>query len=526
VETRAIREQLNRILLSSLFTQADRQSRFLKYVVDATLVGHAKRLNQYLIGIEVFDRNESFDPAVDATVRVEAGRLRSKLREYYTEIGQDDPIIIELPKGGYAVQIQTNPSEGKLAETTLIDDAESHTMTVEEKSAIAVLPFDNLSGDPEQEYFSDGITEDIITDLSKISGLFVISRHSTFVYKSKALNINAISNDLGVHYVLEGSVRRAGNRVRITAQLIDAVAEKHLWAERFDRDLEDIFEIQDEVSNKIVSALEVKLTHHEKRRLGHKGTEKVEAHDFLLRGQEQFNLFTPEGVNNAIELFSKAISCDPNYANAYACKSRAVLFPYIAGTNSSEKETVIPALELARKAIELDDLLPLAHANLGWVLKWHREIDEATAEAKVSVELDPNFADGYLWQSMILSSSGKGQEAIALIEKGIRINPYYNVVYILALGSAHFALGQYETALYHFNRGTERNPNFIPNHMYKTSVLGILGKNEEAKAAKIELQKVNPDYKKSAAYQFYTDDRLNKILLDGSRKAGLDINSD
>ena len=329
-----------------------------------------------------------------------------------------------------------------------------------------------------------------------------------------------------MRYALEGSVRKAGNRIRISAQLIDALTENHLWADRFDRDLDDVFEIQDEVSRKIVNALEVKLTGLEEKRLGHIGTNNIEAHDFFLRGQEQLYLFTPEGINNGIELISKSIELDPNYANAYACKSRAVLFPYIAGTNSSEKETVIPALELARKAIELDDLLPLAHANLGWVLKWHREIDEATAEAKVSVELDPNFADGYLWQSMILSSSGKGQEAIALIEKGIRINPYYNVVYILALGSAHFALGQYEKALYHFNRGTERNPNFIPNHMYKTAVLGILGKNEEAKAAKIELQKVNPDYKKSAAYQFYTDDRLNKILLDGSRKAGLDINSD
>jgi len=168
----------------------------------------------------------------------------------------------------------------------------------------------------------------------------------------------------------------------------------------------------------------------------------------------------------------------------------------------------------------------LAHANLAWALKWHQETDEAIIEVKKAIELEPNYAEGYLWQSMILSSLGRGEEALESIEKGIRINPHYHVVYILALGNAYFSLGQYGKALYHFNRGTIRSPNFIPNHIYKTSVLGILGKNEEAKAAKIELQQVNPDYRSSAAFLLYTDERLNKILLDGSRKAGLDINSD
>jgi len=522
-ELSVIREQLSRILQSSLFAQADRQSRFLQYVVDATLVGHAKRLNQYLLGIDVFDRDETFDPAIDSAVRVEAGRLRSKLRDYYIEFGQKDPVIIELPKGGYSVQIKTISSEDKSPRSTSVSQNEQKTVHPEEKPSIAILPFDNLSGDSEQEYFSDGITEDIITDLSKLSGLFVIARHSTFVYKGKSLNIKEIGNDLGVNYLLEGSVRKAGNRLRITAQLIDAVTGNHLWAERFDRELDDIFEIQDEVSKKIVRALEVKLTHNEKIRLGHKGTENIDSHDFLLRGQEQLYLFTPEGVNNAINLFSKAISCDPKYANAYAWKARSVLFPYIAGTNSSEEETVLPALELAIKAVELDDLLPHSHAILGWSLKWSRKINEAIIEAKRAVELDPNYANGYMFQSMVLSSAGRGEEALTSIEKGITINPYYNVTYILALGMSYFVMGKYEQALYHFRRGVERNPYFVPNHIYKASILGLLGKEDEAEHAKAELENMNPDYKSSAAYVFYTDKHLNEIMLEGTQKAGLEI---
>ena len=522
-ELSIIREQLSRILQSSLFAQADRQSRFLQYVVDATLVGHAKRLNQYLLGIDVFDRDETFDPAIDSAVRVEAGRLRSKLRDYYIEFGQKDPVIIELPKGGYSVQIKTISSEDKSSRSTSVSQNEQKTVHPEEKPSIAILPFDNLSGDSEQEYFSDGITEDIITDLSKLSGLLVIARHSNFDYKGKSLNIKEIGNDLGVNYLLEGSVRKAGTRLRITAQLIDAVTGNHLWAERFDRELDDIFEIQDEVSKKIVRALEVKLTHNEKIRLGHKGTENIDSHDFLLRGQEQLYLFTPEGVNNAINLFSKAISCDPKYANAYAWKARSVLFPYIAGTNSSEEETVLPALELAIKAVELDDLLPHSHAILGWSLKWDKKINEAIIEAEKAVELDPNYSNGYMFQSMVLSSAGKGEEALASIEKGISINPYYNVVYILALGTAYFVLGKYEQALYHFKRGIERNPNFIPNHLYTASILGLFGDEDTAKQAMNTLQNVNPDYKSSASYVFFTDNRLSKIMLEGAHKAGLEI---
>ena len=572
-EVKVIKEQLARLLESGVFKQADRLSRFLEYIVEASLSGRSKKLNQYLIGLEVFDRDETFDPAVDSAVRVEAGRLRAKLREYYTEIGQNDPILIELPKGSYAVKIQTKISAGvsetptkgwssigqKITPTILFlgviiigtyliysiseditstNDATSTTQnsdansnldtgpqTILESSGkptIAILPFDNMSNDPEQEYFSDGITEDIITDLSKISGLFVIARHSTFIYKGKQVNIKEISRQLGARYVLEGSVRKAGGQLRITAQLIDAQTNNHLWAERYDRELNDIFAIQDDVSRKIVDALEVKLSALEAKRLGHKGTDNIAAYEAILRGQEQFYSFTVGGINSAIDSFSRSIELDQNYAEAYAWKSRALVYSYITGINNSREEMLLPAMSLAKRAIELDKFLPIAHANLGWAKRWNKEFDEAIVEVTKAIELDSNFADGYLWLSMILSSSGRGQEALDPIEKGIRINPNYSVTYLFALGRAYYTLGKHEEALKYFNRGIDRNPNFIPNHIYKVAVFDLLGNHDHSEAAKNDLISIKPDYKTSAVYQFYLDERLNSTTLNGTHKADLD----
>lgn len=564
-EAIAIREQLSRMLQCDLFAQANRQCRFLNFIVEATLSGQAERLNQFMIGVDVFDRDESFDPVTDSIVRVEAGRLRSKLNEYYAGIGQDDPILISLPKGGYGVLIQiksgqeatrapTSERISKQPKTSLIvlvvgliiggvyvgffmpaniettgdlsnalqtqnadNTSESVVQLIKrqaEKPIIAILPFDNMSTDPAQEYFSDGITEDIITDLSIISGLTVIARHSTFVYKGKSFSIREIGEKLGARYVLEGSVRKDGNRLRITTQLIDSLTDTQIWANRYDRNLDDIFAIQSEVSRMIVNALEVKLTDLEQKRLGHKGTDNTEAHDFFLRAREQFYLFTGEDINNSINLFSKSIDLDPLYAKAYAWKSRVLVYTFITGINNSSKETIGPALALARKAIELDDLLPMAHANLGWALRWSQEIEEAISEVGVAIELDANFADGYLWQSLILSAAGRGQEALVSVEQGIRVNPNYGVTYIFALGRAYLILGQNENALYQFDRGVVRNPNFILNHVYKIFVLELVGKNEEAAAAEDELMQVYPDYRFSAAYLFYTDEQQNTSNTD------------
>ncbi len=553
-----IRTQLDKILQSSQFRQAEKQARFLKYIVEAKLSGDSKNLNQFSIGIDVFDKDETYDPAVDSTVRVEAGRLRFKLQDYYQESGKDDSIIIELPKGGYAIRISkkqeiedkndtefgrdnNNYSESITSDSKWIIPISSTSIIISllvilaiyglysffprsssvneknitskidqnnqgkfillnEKPAIAVLPFNNMSNDPSQEYFSDGITEDIITDLSKISWLFVISRHSTFVYKNKIKNISEISNELGARYILEGSVRNADDKMRITAQLIDAKTDTHLWADRYDREYGDIFTVQDDVTRSIVNALKVTLTDFEERRIGHIGTNDIKAHDYLLKGQRQFYQFNSEGIENALDLFSKSIEADKNYAEAYAWKSRAVVYMYITGLNNSIEDTVDQGINLAKRSIELDELLPIAHANLGWAYRWREQYDEALYEIDEAIKLDPNYADSYLWQSIILSVINRGDEALKSIEKAIQINPNYSVTYIFALGLAHYSRGDHITALEYHNRGIIRNKNFIPNHIFKIAILDILGESEQAESARNVLLAINPDYKTTAAY--------------------------
>jgi TolB-like protein len=278
-----VRACLERILLSAPFAQSERLQRFLKFVVTETLAGHADRLKGYTIGVEVFDRDPGFDSAIDPIVRVEAARLRAKLREYYDREGRDDPVRLELPKGGYAVQIEERFLRTVSAPTIPISrEGEATTVTVaphpppiEDKPSLAVLPFINMSSDAEQGYFADGVTDSLITELSRLPDLFVISRHSSFVYRNMNKRVQEIGQELGVKYLVEGSVRRAGNRVRVTTQLIDAASGRHLWAERFDREVQDILAVEDDVVRRILALLQVKLTAPDRVRTDHEGHPKA-----------------------------------------------------------------------------------------------------------------------------------------------------------------------------------------------------------------------------------------------------------
>jgi TolB-like protein len=267
VEIEQIQQQLVCILASCIFAHSHRQSRFLRYIVQATLSGDADRLNQRIIGIEVFDRPDTFDPMVDSIVRVEAARLRSKLREYYDELGKNDRVFIELPKGSYAVRIRQAPTDAARhckahISATRRDGTAVAGMpgNLQGAPTIAVLPFHSISGDREQESFADGITDDLITDLARISGLSVISRQSVSAYKGSMARTQRISQELGVGFILEGSIRRAGNRVRINVQLLDGSSGKHVWARRYDRNTGDIFDLQDDVNRRVVQALRLRLS--------------------------------------------------------------------------------------------------------------------------------------------------------------------------------------------------------------------------------------------------------------------------
>ncbi|MEO1251279.1 MAG: hypothetical protein AAFW81_02895 [Pseudomonadota bacterium] len=373
--------------------------------------------------------------------------------------------------------------------------------------AIAVLPFDNMSADPDQEYFSDGITEDIITDLSVLPDLAVIARNSTFVYKNRPTSIRVIADDLGVSHVLEGSVRRDGDMVRITAQLIDVETEAHIWAGRYDRAIDDVFEIQEAVSREIVAALELALPVKDSAIVTGAHRPNLLAHDAFLRGKEQFYRYDEEGVLGAIDLFAAAIDQDADFAEAYAWKSRALIFAFISGFNSSKDETVGQALLFAERAIELDRLLPSANANLAWAKRWNQEFAHAEALINRAIDLDPNSADAYLWKSLILSTVGKGDEALDAIERSNRLNPNYGATSIFALGRAQLQRGAVDEAIAIFDRGINRNPNFLPNHMFKLLALEKTGALDRAIAAKAMMAQINPNFEQSAAYQNYLAER-------------------
>jgi len=391
-----------------------------------------------------------------------------------------------------------------------------------DKPSIAVLPFDNLSGDPKQVYFSDGMTEDLITDLSKISGLFVIARNSSFQYKGKAADIKKISRELGIRYVLEGSVRRVEDKVRINAQLIDATTGGHIWAERYDRDLKDIFALQDEVTRKIVAALAVRLTEDEQKRLMHKYTNDMAAYDFFLQGLEYHNQQSKKGNLQARKMFEKAIERDSKFALAYALNGRTLLMEWVMGW-SKDPRSIEAAFELAKKAIALDDLLPAGHGLLGDVYLWKKKYDQAIAGYKKAVALDPNDADGLAGLSDVLSWSGEPGESVGLVKKAMRLNPRYPIWYLWVLGHAYFLAGQHDAAIKTFKKALSRNLDYMPAHVYLASIYIEQGRDEEARTEAAEANRLSPqttleDWKQRLPYK---DQSVLERLIDSLRKAGL-----
>ena len=372
-----------------------------------------------------------------------------------------------------------------------LQTSESAGLPLPDKPSVAVLPFSNLSQDPTQEYFSDGVTEDLITGLSKVSGLFVIARNSAFTYKGKPVKVREVGRDLGVRYVLEGGVQRAGNRVRITAQLVDATTGYHIWAERYDREVRDIFALQDEVTQQIVRALAVKLTEAEKVRLGRAPTGVLEAYDLVLRGHEERRRTTREANAEARRLFVKALDLDPEYAAAYAGLSWTHLQSW-QFLWSTDRESLERARELAERAIALNDTLVDAYGLLGQIYLWKKEHDLARAQAERAVALAPSDADGYETLAEILNWSGRADESIRLIRDAMRLNPHYPFFYLWTLGHAYYLTERRQEALDAFGKVLQQNPNFVPAHAYRAVLLSELGRTKEAREAWDQASRISP----------------------------------
>src|SRR5262244_1335212 len=391
------------------------------------------------------------------------------------------------------------------------------------KPSIAVLPFANMSGDAEQEYFTDGMTEDLITDLSKVSGLFVIARNSSFVYKGQSVKVQEIGRDLGVRFVLEGSIRKAGNRVRITAQLIDAGSGGHLWAERFDRDLTDIFATQDEVVEKIVRALAVKLTQGEERRLRQRGTTNLEAYETWLHARELAGRSTREAIAQAKTMHRRAIEIDQNFPAPHAGLALALIADYVSDWAEDPAQALDEAERWARCAVELNEQEPLSHMALGSVLLWRRDLDGALAEFRRMIALDPNFASGYTAMGLGLMYAGQPAEALESIAVAMRLDPHYPSIVLHFLAQAEFSLGKSDMAAQHLRERIARTPGTDSSRMMLAACCGHLGQLDDARAAWAELLKVNPEFSLTQRERVlpYKDARDFQRIADGLAKAGL-----
>jgi adenylate cyclase len=395
-----------------------------------------------------------------------------------------------------------------------------------DKPSIAVLPFVNMSDDPKQEYFSDGLTEEIITALSKIPKMFVIARNSTFTYKGKPVKVQQVAEELGVRYVLEGMVRIAGDRMRITVQLIDAMTGNHLWAERYDRELKEIFALQDDITKEVMTALQVKLTTGEQARVYGKGTDKLEAYLKLLQGREHYRRGTKEDNILARRVFEEVIALDPKYAIAYRFLSGTHHADLAFGTSKSPKQSIARAIELAKRAIAIDDSLAEAHGFLGFLYTLSGQYEKGIEEAETAVALDPNSADAHIHLGAVLHNAGRREEAIPIIKRAIRLNPIAPALYFVVLGRTYRSLGRYEEAIEACKNAVQRNPDFLYAHVILAGTYSLTGKEEQARTAAKEVLRIDPNFSLGSfakrREKLIGDNKTElKLFIDALRKAGL-----
>jgi adenylate cyclase len=468
-------------------------------------------------GVNVAARVQGVADAGGVAISEDAWRqVRGKVAAPFVDAGEQNLKNITRPVRVYRLDLAPDPA---------ITSNEFRSAPAPETPSIAVLAFNNMSGDPEQEYFSDGISEDLITDLSKLSELRVIARNSTFTYKGKPVNVKHVGRELGVRYVLEGSVRRAGNRVRVTGQLIDTASGAHIWADRFDRDLTDIFAVQDKLTREIIAALKVTLTPEKKDRLGRKCVIDVEAFNLFLRGREQAWLHTRSGNIEARSLLGHAVTINPAFAAAHATIGYTHVNDCVNRWLEIPERSLQIGLDIAERAVQLDDEEPQGHYVLAVALFHHREHDRALAEARRCVALAPGSYEGHLGLARILTYSGNAAAAIDKIDTCMRLDPLYSDIALYFLAEALVSLGRFDEAVEALNRRLERNPNSETSYALLASCYGHLGEIAESRSAWAEAMKIAPNF--SIEWQrrilpFKNPDDFAR-RIEGLRKAGLRV---
>jgi adenylate cyclase len=389
--------------------------------------------------------------------------------------------------------------------------------------SIAVLPFENLSHDPNQDYLADGITEDIITDLSRLSSVQVIASNTSLAYKGRQVPVEDVGTDLNVGFVLKGSIQRLGDSVRVNAQLVDAKTGFNVWAQRFDRKISEVFAVQDEVTRSIVNALAVKVTYQEKSRLAQRATDSLKAYDLFQEGQRISKGRTKEDEIQARELYQKAIELDPNYGRAYGAMAISLAFDYQRGWTDTPVETLDRALVLAKQAVALDDSTPQTYWALSFVYLMRKEYENAEKVVTQALSIAPNYADGYGLLALINMNLGQPKRAIALNLKGMRLNPYFTSEYLYTHGVSHYMLGDYDEAIKALEQAQERNQNHTNYKLFLAASYVKAGRQDNAEWTAAELQMLDPTATLSTIEKtipISSPESMRSLLAD-LRKAGL-----
>jgi adenylate cyclase len=456
---------------------------------------------EFRIGIHVgdiiIDDNDIFGDGVNIAARLEGiaepggvcisddaqRQIRGKVDIAFEDIGLQTLKNIAQPMRAWRMQI------GDISASVApnkVSPASSQPLALPDKPSIAVLPFENMSGDPEQEYFADGMVEDIITGLSRSKSLFVIARQSTFTYKGKAVDIKQVGRELGVRYVLEGSVRKSGNRVRITGQLIDAAAGTHLWADRFDSQLEDIFDLQDRVTGSVIGAISPQLERAEIARAQRKPTESLQAYDYYLRAAASLYRFTREETNEALKLTKIASDLDPEFALSYALGAQCYIQIKAFGWSTDAAEEIAETRRLARRAIELDKDDPSVLARAGFALAAVvGEVEEGAALLSRAINLDPNQTTARYWRGWIHIYLGEVDAAIEQFQVALSLNPLDPRIFAVQTGLAwaHFLAGRNEDASTWAATAVRQQPIFLPGQRIMMACHAMSGRVEEARQA-------------------------------------------
>ena len=500
-----------------------------------TDVPQDKRI-EFRIGIHVGDiiiaDDDIFGDGVNIAVRLEGiaepggicisddahRQVRGKVESTLEDMGAQTLKNIAEPMRAWRVRIGPSSSP---ATKTPIETAQP--LALPDKPSIAVLPFENMSGDPEQEYFADGMVEEIITALSRFKSLFVVARNSSFTFKGRAVDIKEVGRRLGVRYVLEGSVRKASGKVRITGQLIDAVTGAHLWADRFERDLTDVFALQDEVTVAVVSAIQPKMLQTEIELATRRRPENLTAYDFYLRATQQYYLMTREGVAEAIRLAHRALELDPRFGSVAAlaghCHAQNVTLGYAKDPQFDRKE----AVRLAHLALSIDDSDPDTLARAAVISAWMVGDSEAEIEmADRAVALNPNSSLAWNCRGWVYNTAGLPEEAIRSFERAVRISPVDPRLWstLLGIGVALIELRRFDEAIVAGKKAQRQNPSYSVVYRCLASAFAHLGRDAEAHDAAARLLEIDPAFTVSA-FNARAGQSNVKLFIEGLRKAGL-----